>query len=308
MVRFCFLAGIAVFVLSSGLLAARDWVKWDHCEYFEGPHSDGDSIEILRGGKRHVFRLYFVDCVEKNPASAARRAEQGLYFGLKPSGDLALRAAYLARNFTRKQLREPFTVYTRWQPVDPEGDNPAVRAFVETASGEDLAKLLVEQGLAIIRHGQSAVSDHPDGRTGEEVSSDLRRSEAEARALKRGAWGLAAKNESGRSEDVLSATETEALVSRAGTRASVRGRVARVVSIGHGRMTFIDFAARSGEGFTGIVRASAFPDFVKRFPGGLKNGLEGRDVLLEGLITLYRGVPQIVLESPSQLRVERTVD
>ena len=47
MVRFCFLAGIAVFVLSSGLLAARDWVKWDHCEYFEGPHSDGDSIEIL---------------------------------------------------------------------------------------------------------------------------------------------------------------------------------------------------------------------------------------------------------------------
>src|SRR6476659_4485157 len=141
MVRFCFLAGIAVFVLSSGLLAARDWVKWDHCEYFEGPHSDGDSIEILRGGKRHVFRLYFVDCVEKNPASAARRAEQGLYFGLKPSGDSALRAAYLARNFTRKQLREPFTVYTRWQPVDPEGDNPAVRGFVETASGEDLAKL-----------------------------------------------------------------------------------------------------------------------------------------------------------------------
>ena len=47
---------------------------------------------------------------------------------------------------------------------------------------------------------------------------------------------------------------------------------------------------------------------MKRFPGGLKNGLEGRDVLLEGLITLYRGAPQIVLESPSQLRVERTVD
>jgi endonuclease YncB( thermonuclease family) len=303
--RHAFLLGWAVLV-SQAVLLAHGWDKLDGCEFFEGSHSDGDSIEVHRHGKHYVFRLYFVDCVEKNPASRARRAAQARYFGLKASETTALRAAYLARNFTANKLRNPFTIHTRWQAVDPDGDNPAIRAFIETADGKDLSTLLVDEGLAIIRHGNTAVSDHPDGRSSGQISSDLMKAEVEARARKRGAWGLArsAEDNSGLSQ-LLEATDSGALVSRAGTRVKVRGRVARVGALPDGRMTFINFGDRGGDDLVGIVRARFLPHFEERFPNGLKSALVGKLVLLEGVITLYRGVPQIELENLAQLRVEQ---
>src|ERR1700754_498113 len=97
---------------SQSALIAQRWERLDRCEFYEGSHSDGDSIEVRRSGKHHVFRLYFVDCLEKNPASRARRAAQAQYFGLNRASDAPMRAAYLAKNFTRDRLREPFTIYT----------------------------------------------------------------------------------------------------------------------------------------------------------------------------------------------------
>jgi endonuclease YncB( thermonuclease family) len=298
-----FLAAWAVLVSQAVLLAA-DWERLDGCEFFEGSHSDGDSVEIRRGGEHHIFRLYFVDCVEKNPASRARRRAQARYFGLK-SSESALRTAYLARNFTKEKLRDPFTVYTRWQAVDPGGDNPAIRAFVETSDGRDLSALLVIEGLAIIRHGDTAVADHPKGRSSDEISSDLRQAEVEARAHKRGAWGLARSGETDQPEEVFVATDREALVSRAGTRVKVRGRVARIGALPNGRLTFINFTGTGREGFVGIVGSSVLPRLLSRFPDGLRNALVGKNVVLEGVITLYRGVPQIELESPAQLLIEQ---
>ncbi len=300
-----FLVAWAVLV-SHAVLLAQSWEKLDGCEFFEGSHSDGDSVEVRRGGRHYVFRLYFVDCVEKNPASHARRAAQVRYFGLKASETTALRAAYLARNFTTNKLRNPFTIYTRWQAVDPEGNNPAIRAFIVTADGKDLSALLVDEGLAIIRHGNTAVADHPDGRSSGQISSDLMKAEVEARARKRGAWGLARSSEDDNAEpELFEATDSGALISRAGTRVKVRGRVARIGALPDGRMTFINFGDRGRDGFVGIVRARFLPRFEERFPNGLKSALVGKLVLLEGVITLYRGVPQIELESPAQLRVER---
>jgi endonuclease YncB( thermonuclease family) len=300
-----FLAAWAALV-SQTLLLAQGWERLDSCEFFEGSHSDGDSVEVRRSDKHYVFRLYFVDCVEKNPASRARRAAQARYFGVKASESAALRAAYLARNFTKDKLRNPFTVYTRWQAVDPAGDNPAIRAFVETADRKDLSTLLVKEGLAIIRHGDTAVSDHPNGRRSDEISSDLRKAEVEARAQKRGAWGLVKSSEDGDGQpEILDATDREALVSRAGTTVKVRGRVARIGALPDGGMTFINFDGRGRDGFVGIVRSKFLPRFADRFPNGLKRALVGKHVLLEGMITLYRGVPRIELESPLQLRIEQ---
>ena len=300
-----FLVAWAVLV-SQAVLLAQAWERLDGCEFFEGSHSDGDSITVRRGGKHYVFRLYFVDCVEKNPASRVRRATQARYFGLKASETTALRVAYLARNFTTNKLRNPFTIYTRWQAVDPDGDNPAIRAFVETAEGKDLSTLLVNEGLAIIRHGNTAVSDHPNGRSIDQISSDLLRAEHEAKAGKRGAWGLANSSEDGDGQsELLEATDSGALISRAGTRVKVRGRVARIGALPDGRMTFINFGDRGRDSLVGIVRARFLPRFADRFPNGLKSALVGKHVLLEGVITLYRGIPQIELESPAQLRIEQ---
>lgn len=292
-------------IVSQAVLWAQGWERLDRCEFHEGPHSDGDSVEVRRGGKRHVFRLYFVDCIEKNPASRVRRAVQARYFGMNgASENVALRAAYLASGFTRRELDEPFTVYTRWQPVDPDGGNPAVRAFVETANGKDLSMLLVSEGLAIIRHGRRAVSDHPDGRTIEEFSSELRRAEREARAMKRGAWGLQGAAAGEVAAGVIEATDRQALVASAGSRLRVCGRVSRVGTL-PGRMTFINFSGnREKGGFVGIVREKFRSRFSGRFPDGLGSGLTGKQVVLEGTLTLYRDIPQIELESPGQIRVE----
>jgi hypothetical protein len=73
-----------------------------------------------------------------------------------------LRAAYLAKNYTRQTARALYGL-DALAAVDPDGDNPAVRAFVETAGGEILQSL-VSEGFAIIRHGETAVADHPNGR------------------------------------------------------------------------------------------------------------------------------------------------
>ena len=288
-----------------GVLLARGWERWDRCEFYEGSHSDGDSIEVRRGGRRYVFRLYFVDCLEKNPASRVRRAAQARYFGLNgASENAALRAAYLASGLTRRELSQPFSVYTRWQRVDPDSGNPAVRAFVRTESGKDLSLLLVSEGLAIIRHGQKAVSDHPDGRTIAEFSSALRRAESEAQAMKRGAWGLAGSDISELPAGVMEATDREALIARAGHRLKVRGRVSHV-GVLPGRMTFLNFGDnRVKGGFVGIVREKFLSRFSERFPHGLKTGLVGKYVILEGMITLYRNTPQIELEDSDQLHVE----
>ena len=294
----------ALFLTSQALLPARSWEVLEECEYSEGAHSDGDSIEVRRRGKHHVFRLYFVDCLEKNPASGARRRAQARYFGLKGSEGAALRAAYLAKNFTKSKLTQPFTVYTRWQPVEVGGDNPAVRAFLKTADGEDLSRLLVLEGLAIIRHGDTAISDHPNGTRKNEISWALKEAEMEAQRNKRGAWGLANSSKEVAAKDVLMAADREALVSRAGTRAKVRGRVSRIGELRNGRLTFINFRGNARDGFVGIVGVSARSRFSKQFPQGLHKALVEKDVVLDGVITLYRGSPQIELQSPTQLHIE----
>jgi endonuclease YncB( thermonuclease family) len=295
-----------VWALVVSPLSARGWEKLTGCEYHEGSHSDGDSIEILRAGKRYIFRLYFVDCVERNPDSRARRAAQARYFGLNEAGqEKGLRVAYLASAFTRSQLRESFTIYTRWQPVDAESGNPAIRAFVETADGEDLSTLLVAEGLAIIRHGARAISDHPNGRSMTEFAARLGMLERDARQKKRGAWGIASSTVSEPGVAILEATDHQSLVANAGRHLKVRGRVSRVGRLS-GRMTFINFSGNpEGDGFVGIVREKFLRRFSERFPSGLKSELTGKSVVLEGTVTLFRNIPQIEMEHPQQLQIER---
>jgi endonuclease YncB( thermonuclease family) len=297
------LALVWAFVVSP--LLAQGWEKLTRCEYHQGSHSDGDSIEILRDGKRYIFRLYFVDCVETNRDSRARRAVQSRYFGLDGRAQAsALRVAYLASTFTRSQLREPFTIYTRWQPVDADSGNPAIRAFVETAKGDDLATLLVGEGLAIIRHGAKAVSHHPDGRSATEFSAHLTTVERQAREKKRGAWGIASSKVDEPVAAVVEAGDQETLVANAGQHLKVRGRVARVGRLS-GRMTFINFSGNPDRnGFVGIVREKFLHRFSERFPNGLQAGLIGKSVVLEGTVTMFRNTPQIDLEHPWQLQVE----
>lgn len=283
------------------------WERLEGCRLVDSPHNDGDSVEVEHQGTRRVFRLYFVDCFEKSPHSVKRRAEQARYFGLQGerAEEEAVQLAYEAARFTRDQLTAPFTVFTRNQKVDSRGTNPSVRAFVETADGKDLGLLLVEAGLAIIREGRAA-SDHPSGKTPGEMVGVLRGAETRARLAGRGSWALAPGWKSAAPPVVgreFSASDRTGILAAAGRPARVRGRVSRIGALPDGRITFVDFDGGGRDAFVGVIRADFLPAFQTRFPEGLEAALSGQEVMLEGVITLYRNIPQIELQRPGQLTV-----
>jgi endonuclease YncB( thermonuclease family) len=296
-----------ILLIPSVFALTASWEKLENCRFVEGSHSDGDSIEAEVRGKRYIFRLYFVDAIEKNSQSRARRAGQAKYFGIKgaEAEARALQAAYAASDFTRNRLQKPFIVYTRWEKVDPRGNNPSLRAFVRTADGKDLATALVGEGLAVIRSGRRSTADHPEGRTVDETLRDLRQIETRAHLAGRGAWASSplGTKASVAPARIIPARDTKTLRTLAGHKARVTGRVSRVGSLPDGRITFLNFEGTERGDFVAIVRAGSLAKLKKRFPDGLEKALTGRDVTVEGLVTLYRDAPQIEIESPGQLSV-----
>lgn len=276
------------------------WYKLEGCKFVEGPHSDGDSVEAIHEGKRHIFRLYFVDSIESNPRSEPRRAAQAQYFGVRDD-PTALKFAREAEEFTRSALQRPFTVYTRWTPVTPGSDNPSIRAFVALPDGRDLGTALVERGLAIIRSGP-ALSGHPTGKTKSQILKKLREAETLARVGGTGAWA-GAKGESApvaRTGGPVDVSRREELRSLAGQHAVVRGMVSRVGRLPDGSLTFVNFAGTGRGDFVAIIREGSLGRIGEGFPLGIAEELPGKFVEVSGFLTLYRGNPQIEIEEASQ--------
>lgn len=177
---------------------AWSWERLPGCRLAAYSANDGDSFKVVTGADEHVFRLYFVDCPEKQKHSSggARLADQGAYFGGLDE-DEVLRAGVAAREFSLNLLRAGnFTVVTRWERVFDSGRYYG-HVLVPRADGTfaDLAEQLVLAGLARI-HTMGA--EHP-GRGGErELRQRLRKLEDEARHGGRGAWEKGAKRAGGK--------------------------------------------------------------------------------------------------------------
>jgi endonuclease YncB( thermonuclease family) len=133
-----------------------------------------------------MLRLYFVDCAEKREYKlvAGRLKDQAGYFG-GLSIPQTLKLGQQARAFTADLLRSrAFTVFTRWERVY---DSDRIYAVIVFEDGEDLAHKLVQAGLARI-HTKGV--NMPNGRKANDYENHLRDVEKQARAAKRGAWGM----------------------------------------------------------------------------------------------------------------------
>jgi endonuclease YncB( thermonuclease family) len=96
-----------------------------------------------------------------------------------------LNAGAQAKAFTENLLKEQdFTIQTRWERVY---DSERTYAVVLFDDGEDLAIKLVEAGLCRI-HTKGTMM--PDGQHEFDFENRLRELEREAKAAKRGAWGM----------------------------------------------------------------------------------------------------------------------
>ena len=134
-------------------------------------YNDGDSFRVryIHDGKpeENVVRLYFVDAFESIVAQDSdkrRLLEQAREFGFAQkdrvrSVEFGKRAA--AR--VAELLAKPFTLHTAFASALGRSRKPRIYGMITTAQGEDLAAILVREGLARV-HGVE--HERPDGVSG----------------------------------------------------------------------------------------------------------------------------------------------
>ncbi|MEP6637118.1 MAG: thermonuclease family protein [Acidobacteriota bacterium] len=98
---------------------------------------------------------------------------------------VAERRFFWGRDVSLARLAKPFTIYTRWRAVFGPS---RWYAIVITADGHDLNDLLVSAGLARVYGTRTPL---PDGRDSRTYRTHLDELENQAKAAKRGGWGMA---------------------------------------------------------------------------------------------------------------------
>jgi endonuclease YncB( thermonuclease family) len=165
------------------LTAGGKWQRWDHCKLLNSKYMDGDSFHVQRTPRStYIIRLYFVDCPESDKRYPARIKEQAEYFGITP--EETLRIGKKATEFTKRALKNGFTVHTRKEKSFGASKKPRYYGFIEY-DNHFLAETLVSNGLARI-HGIQR--DRPDGTKISRVYSRLKKLQKNARQNGRGAW------------------------------------------------------------------------------------------------------------------------
>ena len=107
-----------------------------------------------------------ISWTQPKAAPAGKRSdEQAAYFGLTRAQAVTL--GKVAKDFTAQALAQPFTIQTRWRKVY---GSPRYYAMVYTATGEDLAALLVKDGLARIYGTKTPL---PNGQTSRQYLNGL---------------------------------------------------------------------------------------------------------------------------------------
>lgn len=149
--------------------------------------NDGDSFRVSHQGREQIIRLYYVDCPETRAttqADAGRVREQTRYFGLTDAAQTRLYGEKAAA-FTKEHLARPFTVYTAYADARGRSEDGRVYGFVVTADGQDLATLLVENGLA---RSYGVRRELPDGTPRDEATARLDDLEVVALLKRKGVW------------------------------------------------------------------------------------------------------------------------
>jgi len=166
---------------------AADLQIFSNARLISDPANDGDSFLVEANGKSFHVRLYFVDCPETSTSSmsdAQRIREQTRYFGLSDP-KRTIHFGNEAKTFVEHILAKPFTVHTAFASALGRSSEGRVYGFITTADGNDLASLLVRNGLART-HGIGR--ETPDGVSRDETVARLRDLEISAMLKRVGIW------------------------------------------------------------------------------------------------------------------------
>ena len=166
---------------------AADLQIFSNARLINDPANDGDSFLVETNGRSFHVRLYFVDCPETSisfKSDAERVREQTRYFGLSDT-KRTIHFGNEAKAFVDSALAKPFTIHTAFASALGRSAKGRVYGFIYTADGNDLASLLVKNGLART-HGIGR--ETPDGVSSNEMVERLRDFEISAILKRVGIW------------------------------------------------------------------------------------------------------------------------
>lgn len=173
--------------MTGGMCYAAELQKFANVKWVEHPANDGDSFVVEAEGRTLHIRLYFVDCPEtaaNSKVDAQRVQEQARYFGL-PDAVRTVHFGNEAKAFVQKTLTGPFTLYTSFANAPGRSSQGRIYGFITTAGGDDLATLLINNGLA---RTYGIGRETPDGIPREEMINRLSDLESAAMLKKGGIW------------------------------------------------------------------------------------------------------------------------
>lgn len=103
----------------------------------------------------------------------------------------------------------------------------------------------------------------------------------------------------GAQEEVIDATNLEALRAKSGMDVVVEGLVTDLGTTKDGGITFINIGMAKKQGFVAVVFRDSYPAFAEGF-----DQYRNQKVRVTGAISLYRGeTPQIKLTAPGQITI-----
>src|SRR5207249_3517120 len=161
---------------------SQDWIVLENCRLISNPANDGDSFHASAGAREYIFLLYMVDAPETDEMNPTRLVEQAKYFAI--TVPQAIEVGLAAKEFTRAQLSESFTVFTHMSDAMGRSKLERFYAFVQTKAG-DLGEELVRNGLAR-NYGFKAVP--PGLRNSRLEVEKLEQFEDEAKQERIGGW------------------------------------------------------------------------------------------------------------------------
>ena len=180
-------AALLLVVQAGAPLSAAELEALENVRLVEDEWNDGDSFKVEADGRDLHLRLYYVDCPETAYGSKAdleRMREQQRHFGLEDPRAVA-RFGEQATAYVKQVLSRPFTVHTSYARALGRSKAGRFYAFVHTADGQDLGRLLVQQGLARVR-GKTRPT--PDGKPSAEALEELHDLRATAMLNRAGIW------------------------------------------------------------------------------------------------------------------------
>ena len=184
--------------LTALCLRAAELSRLEACVLVPTEWADGDSFLVRTAdGTEHTVRLYGADCIEwhiGDESDDRRLRAQRRYFGISGHGGSAQASIEAAKSFGKaaaerreEVLAEPFTLITSFADARGDGRHKRIYGFIRTSTGEDLATLLVREGLA---RAFGVYRQTPEGVSKDDWQQELADHELAAASRRAGVWGL----------------------------------------------------------------------------------------------------------------------